>query len=97
MKYLFLIVFIIICHSTNAQMIPNECATKTSLTDHLKDIPAQSFRLLPGTKIIKMNLVIYSDDDGSNQAMTEEEVKTEIKFTDSVYNSYKPCNPFSEL
>jgi hypothetical protein len=91
MKYLFSFCFFLMYCLTNAQIIPNECGTKTSLTDHLKLIQPQNMRMLPGTKVIKMNLVIYSDDDGSNQAMTEDEVKNEIRFTDSVFNIGDIC------
>ncbi len=91
MRYLILISFLFIGYFVNAQRIDNECGTKTSLNDHLKLIPAQNLRSLPGTKIIKLNLVIYSDDDGSNQAITEAEVKDEIRFTDSVYSIGDIC------
>ncbi len=91
MKYCFLFCFLLISCFTYAQMIPNECATKSSLYDHLKLIQPQNMRMLPGTKVIKMNLIIYANDDGSNQAMTEEEVKNEIRFTDSVYNIGDIC------
>ena len=85
----FFALFFMSIHASAQYM--KECGTPSSSHDKLKDIPLTKYRILSGTRVIKMYIVIYSDNDGSNQAMSEEDVLTEIKVADSVYSIGNIC------
>ncbi|MEO6403937.1 MAG: M43 family zinc metalloprotease [Ferruginibacter sp.] len=89
-KILITFIFSIIIHPATAQVI-NECGTPSSSSDFLKRIPSGQVLSFPNTKVLKLYLVIYSDDDGSNLAIDENTLKREIKFTDSVFNIGDIC------
>ncbi len=87
---LFLICSFLLFSKTRAQYL-RECGTPSSSHDFLKDIPSHEYNRLPGQKVIKMFVVIYRDNNGANQAMTEAEVLEEIRVADSVYNIGNIC------
>jgi len=75
----------------SAQRVFEKCGTPSSAYDKLTDIRPENFRILAGTRVIKMHVVIYANDDGSSQAISEEELKTEILFANSIYNQGEIC------
>lgn len=74
-----------------AQRLPPSCGTPSSTHNFLKDIAPENFRVLAGTRIIKMFVVVYADDDGSNVAIDEETLKNELAFSNSIYNMGDIC------
>lgn len=73
------------------KFLPKECRTPAPTHDHLKDIPPGSFKVLAGTRVMKMYIVVYSDDNGTNTAIDEATLKNEIAFTNTVYNQGDIC------
>jgi len=92
-KYCLLVLFGLFCSivKINAQSRNKECATPSSTHDKLKDIPPGNFHVLAGTRVIKMFVVIYTNDDGSNQAIDEETLKAELAFSNTIYNQGDIC------
>jgi Pregnancy-associated plasma protein-A len=90
MKNLFmLIVTFCITQNVTAQ---KECGTLASSEDYLKTIPLGQFKsTLAGPKMMKMFIHICRNSDGSNQAMTVEQIEPEIQFTNSVYGNSQIC------
>ncbi len=77
--------------------MPAECGTPTSTHDKLKDIAPGNFRVLAGTRVLKMFIVVYADDDGSNIAIDEETLKTELAFSNSIYSMGDICFSIVEI
>lgn len=77
----------IFCQRVNNE----ECKTPSSPFDFLKVIPPGNFKVLAGTRVIKMFIVIYADDDGSNRAITEETLKTELAFSNNIFSMGSIC------
>ncbi|MEP6674296.1 MAG: M43 family zinc metalloprotease [Ferruginibacter sp.] len=75
----------------SAQFLKNECATPSSTHDFMKDIAPGTYRTLTGMRVIKMYVVIYSDNDGSNPSIDEQTLKNEIAFSNTIYNQGSIC------
>jgi len=75
----------------SAQRVVEKCGTPSSAYDKLTDLSPKNFRILAGTRVMNMHVVIYANDDGSSQAISEEELKTEILFANSIYNQGGIC------
>lgn len=66
----------------------NECGTPSSKVDYFSSIPANLLKPAAiGPKMIKMFIHICRNNDGSNQAMTIQQIEPEIKFTNTVYGN----------
>ena len=86
-----MMLLLIVSFSVKAQFLPNECGTPSSPYDHLRNITPQNMRVLSGTRVLKMYLVIYHNDDGSNEAIPEDVLKKEIFFSDSIFSIGSIC------
>ena len=93
MKVIYFSLFIILLSTgtLKAQYNPEECGTVDTGVDFLQTIPRQMQRRLAGTKIMKMYIVLYADDDGSNLSMSEEDVRNEVNFCNSIFNIGDIC------
>ncbi|MEP6712222.1 MAG: M43 family zinc metalloprotease [Ferruginibacter sp.] len=92
-KKYWLILFLL-CFSfskINAQLHRKDCATPSSPRDKLKDITPADFKVLAGTRVIKLYVVIYANDDGGSVAIDEETLKAEIAFSNTIYNIGDVC------
>lgn len=90
-ELLILIALVLLVTDLKAQSLPEECATPSSGTDHLREIPASQWRNLSGTRVMKLYIVIYADDNGSNVAMPELDVINEVRSADSLLNIGDIC------
>lgn len=86
-----IILFFLAPINLDAQRLENECATVSTGTDHLLNIPASQWRNLSGTRVMRLYIVVYADDDGSNVAMPELDIISEVKSTDSILNIGDIC------
>ena len=91
MKYLLFIVFLFALTDGYAQYNTRECATIDTAADFLSTIPPSSLQRRAGRKVMKMYIVIYADDNGTNQAISEETLKSEILFTNTIFNQGDIC------
>ncbi|MBC7934290.1 MAG: hypothetical protein H7Y86_02870 [Rhizobacter sp.] len=93
MKSLISIAFFLFLVSSHASAQYNieECATIDTAADFLSKIPHGNLQRRAGVKMIKMHLVIYADDDGTSLAMTEAEVKNELAFSNTIFNTGEIC------
>lgn len=86
-RYLFFfIIFAQISFGQNTKT--NECGTPASKVDFLKTIPENLLKApLVGPKMLKIFVHICRNDDGSNQAMTIDQIEPEIEFTNTVFGN----------
>jgi hypothetical protein len=78
-------------NSTKAQQRNQECATISTGPDHLAAILPNELRTGAGTRVMKLYIVVYADDDGTDVAMPELDIINEVRVTDSILNIGNIC------
>ena len=88
---IFLSFVLLQVQAATAQVLIEKCGTPSSAYDQLTDLRPENFRVLAGTRVIKTHVVIYANDNGSSQAISEEELKNEILFGNTIFNQGEIC------
>lgn len=91
LAFFILLIQFLVTTGIRAQWLPLECRTVSSSHDFLRDIPRENFKVLAGTRVIKVFVVIYANDNGTSQAISEETLKTELSFSNNIYNAGAIC------